>query len=36
MFFTVKVSSNGSPIMNDPCGDSRMTRNLRASSRDQM
>ena len=21
MFLTVKVSSNGSPIMNDPCGD---------------
>src|SRR5579862_6201992 len=35
-FLTVKVSSNGSPIMNEPCGDSRVTRSLRASSRDQM
>src|SRR5580700_1987026 len=35
-FLTVNVSSNGSPIMKEPCGDSRVTRSLRASSRDQM
>src|SRR5580658_3511483 len=35
-FLTVKVSSNGSPIMKEPCGDSRVTRSFLASSGDQM